>query len=76
MIDETIEDLHTIAAFLQELQKLKAQNDDKLKALIKLLKGDPVLKKHKVLIFSGARWITGACIPVDASKGNSPDARS
>ncbi len=52
MIDETIEDLHTIAAFLQELQKLKAQNDDKLKALIKLLKGDPVLKKHKVLIFS------------------------
>ena len=52
MIDETIEDLHTIAAFLQELQKLKAQNDDKLKALIKLLKSDPVLKKHKVLIFS------------------------
>jgi len=52
MIDETIEDLHTIAAFLQELQKLKAQNDDKLKAMIKLLKSDPVLKKHKVLIFS------------------------
>lgn len=52
MIDETIEDLHTIAAFLQELQKFKVQNDDKLKALIKLLKSDPVLKRHKVLIFS------------------------
>ena len=52
MIDETIEDLHTIASFLQELQKFKTEHDDKLKALIKLLKSDPVLKKHKVLIFT------------------------
>jgi hypothetical protein len=52
MIDETIDDLHTIADFLEELQKFKVEQDDKLKALIKLLKTDPVLKKHKVLIFT------------------------
>lgn len=52
MIDETIEDLHTIATFLQELQKFKIEHDDKLKALIKLLKSDAVLKQHKVLIFT------------------------
>jgi len=52
MIDETIDDLHSIADFLQELQKFKVEQDDKLKALIKLLKSDPVLKKHKVLIFT------------------------
>jgi superfamily II DNA or RNA helicase/HKD family nuclease len=52
MIDETIEDLHTIADFLQELQKFRPEHDDKLKALVKLLKTDPVLKKHKVLIFT------------------------
>jgi superfamily II DNA or RNA helicase len=52
MIDETIDDLHTIADFLQELQRFTPDQDDKLKALIKLLKSDPVLKKHKVLIFT------------------------
>jgi len=52
MIDETITDLVTIADFLQELKKFKVENDDKLKALVKLLKTDSVLKKHKVLIFT------------------------
>jgi hypothetical protein len=52
MIDETIDDLVTIADFLQELQKFRVEHDDKLKALLKLLKTDPVLKKHKVIIFS------------------------
>lgn len=52
MIAETITDLVTIADFLQELKKFKVENDDKLKALVKLLKTDPVLKKHKVLIFT------------------------
>lgn len=52
IIDEAIDDLHTIADFLQELQKFKAEHDDKLKALIKLLNSDSVLKKHKVLIFT------------------------
>lgn len=52
IIDESIEDLHTIADFLRELQQFKPDQDDKLKALTKLLKSDSVLKKHKVLIFT------------------------
>ena len=52
MLAETIDDLHQIAEFLNELKKFKPANDDKLKALIKLLKSDPVLKKQKVLIFT------------------------
>jgi HKD family nuclease len=52
MIDETIDDLVTVAEFLQELQKFLVEHDDKLKALLKLLKTDSVLKKHKVLIFT------------------------
>src|SRR5271157_703474 len=52
IIADTIEDLHSIADFLRELQKFKPEQDDKLKALIKLLKSDPVLKQHKVIIFT------------------------
>jgi len=52
IINETIDDLYQIAEFLNELRKFKPEQDDKLKALIKLLKSDPVLMKHKVLIFS------------------------
>ncbi|HPO14154.1 MAG TPA: helicase-related protein [Candidatus Hydrogenedentes bacterium] len=49
---ETFLDLDQVAEFLKEIRKFKPAHDDKLKALIKLLKSDPVLKKHKVLIFS------------------------
>ncbi|OGG49723.1 MAG: hypothetical protein A3F84_16160 [Candidatus Handelsmanbacteria bacterium RIFCSPLOWO2_12_FULL_64_10] len=52
IINETIDDLYQLAEFLDELRKFKPSNDDKLKALIKLLKTDPVLKKHKILIFT------------------------
>ena len=52
IITDTLEDLHTIADFLTELQKFKPEHDDKLKALLTLLTTDPVLKKHKVLIFT------------------------
>jgi len=52
MLAETVLDMDQIADFLKELQKLKPAQDDKLQALIKLLKTDPVLKKHKVMIFS------------------------
>jgi hypothetical protein len=38
--------------FLEELKKFKPTNDDKLKALVKLLKTDAVLSKHKVIIFT------------------------
>ena len=52
MLMESIADLDQVAEFLEELQKLKPKNDDKLQQLIKLLKSDPVLKQHKVIIFS------------------------
>ncbi len=52
ILAETFLDLHQVADFLEELGRFKPSHDDKLKALIKLLKTDPVLKEHKVLIFS------------------------
>jgi superfamily II DNA/RNA helicase len=52
MMGETIDDLHIIAEFLEDLRKFKPSHDDKLKALIKLLKSDPVLKRQKVLMFT------------------------
>ena len=52
MLAETMLDMDQLADFLRELQKLKPSQDDKLKALIKLLKEDKVLKKHKVMIFT------------------------
>lgn len=52
IIDDTLQDLEQVAAFLNELDKFKPSQDLKLRKLIKLLKDDPVLSKHKVLIFS------------------------
>jgi superfamily II DNA or RNA helicase len=52
ILAETYLDLDQIVDFLKELNKFKPSNDDKLRALIKLLKADPVVKNHKVLIFS------------------------
>jgi superfamily II DNA or RNA helicase len=52
MLDDCIDDLNQIADFTRELGKLGERHDDKLKALIKLLKTDPVLKSNKCLIFT------------------------
>lgn len=52
IINETFLDLDQIVDFLDELKKFKPSNDDKLRALIRLLKNDAVLKSHKVLIFT------------------------
>ena len=52
IIDETFLDMDEIVMFLAELKKFKPANDDKLKALVKLLKTDAVLSKHKVIIFT------------------------
>jgi superfamily II DNA or RNA helicase len=52
IIAETFLDLDQISEFLTELKKFKPSHDDKLRALVSLLKTDPVLKKHKVLIFT------------------------
>jgi superfamily II DNA or RNA helicase len=52
ILSESLQDLNQLAEFLNELRQFKPSQDDKLRALIKLLKTDPVLKKHKVMIFS------------------------
>lgn len=52
ILRETQDDMDQLVDFLEELKKFKPSNDDKLKALIKLLKTDEVLSKHKVIIFS------------------------
>jgi SNF2 family DNA or RNA helicase len=52
MLSESLQDLNQLAEFLNELRQFKPNHDDKLRALIQLLKSDPVLKKHKVMIFS------------------------
>ena len=41
-----------ILDFLDEFRTFEPKKDDKLQALIRLLKNDKVLKKHKVIIFS------------------------
>jgi superfamily II DNA or RNA helicase len=49
---DTYGDLDTLVQFLAELKQFTPAQDDKLKALVKLLKADPDLKGRKVLIFS------------------------
>jgi len=52
IFDETYSDLEQIVDFLEELKTFTPAHDDKLQSLIKLLKKDPVLSKHKVVIFT------------------------
>ena len=52
MLTETLLDLDTLSEFLKELIKSKPSQDDKLQALIKLLKTNKDLKNNKVLIFT------------------------
>lgn len=52
ILNETLQDLDQIAVFLNELRQFEPKHDDKLRALVRLLKSDPVLKRHKVLVFT------------------------
>ncbi len=52
ILNDTFSDLDQIVQFLDELSKFEPKHDDKLKALLKLLSTDRVLKRHKLLIFS------------------------
>ena len=63
ILNDTYGDLDQIVQFLEELKKFEPKHDDKLKALLRLLTTDRVLKKHKLLIFSEfadtARYLQG-----------------
>ena len=52
IFDDTFDDLETLVDFLEELKKFTPAHDDKLKALVKLLKSESELKGRKVLIFT------------------------
>jgi superfamily II DNA or RNA helicase len=52
ILDDTFDDLDQLVDFLREVGRVTPDRDDKLKALIKLLKTDPVLKTQKVIIFT------------------------
>jgi hypothetical protein len=55
ILDETYLDLDQIITFLNDLNDFSAATDDKVQALIKLLKEDPLLSTQKVLIFTEYR---------------------
>jgi len=52
ILDETYLDLDQTVRFLDELKQFEPAHDDKLRKLTHLLKTNPILKKHKVIIFS------------------------
>lgn len=52
ILDDCYDDLNQLAEFLELVGEVKPERDDKLKALIKMLKNDKVLKREKVLIFT------------------------
>jgi superfamily II DNA or RNA helicase/HKD family nuclease len=52
MLSESMLDLDQVAIFLDDARKFKPTTDDKLPALVKLLKTDKVMSKHKALIFT------------------------
>jgi len=52
IFNDTYADLETLVDFLEELKTFTPAQDDKLKALVKLLKSDAELKGRKVLIFT------------------------
>ncbi|MFM8331933.1 MAG: helicase-related protein [Candidatus Methylumidiphilus sp.] len=52
IMDDTFDDMSQLAEFLRLVSEVKPERDDKLKALIKLLKTDKALKKQKVILFT------------------------
>lgn len=52
MLDDVLDDLDQLAQFVEEVRRLDPKKDDKLLALVALLKKDPVLRRDKCLIFT------------------------
>jgi len=83
---DTMLDMDQLASFLDELKGFDPAHDDKLKKLIAILKTDPILCQHKVLIFTEyqttARYLAkqlqaagiGPLLQVDSQRGNASEA--
>lgn len=52
ILDDTFDDLNQIITFIELGAKVDPAKDDKLKALVRMLKSDKDLKERKVIIFS------------------------
>lgn len=52
LIDHCIDDMEQLAVFLDMVKDVTPKKDDKLQALIKLLKTDKVLKNQKLILFT------------------------
>src|SRR5690606_30922663 len=52
LIDDCIDDMEQLAVFLSMVKNVTPKKDDKLQALIKLLKTDEVLKNQKLILFT------------------------
>lgn len=52
IVQETILDMDQLLVFIKDLLDVKDQKDDKIEKLVETLKKNPLLRKHKVLIFS------------------------
>lgn len=55
MVLDSMVDLDALAGFLEELQTFSPETDDKLQVLLDLMQTDPILSRHKVLIFTEYR---------------------
>lgn len=52
LIDDCIDDMEQLAVFLGMIRDVTPKKDDKLQALIRLLKADKVLKSQKLILFT------------------------
>lgn len=52
MVIDSLKDMDQLAEFLNEIKEFDPAKDDKLQVLLKLLKTDPYLRNHKVLLFT------------------------
>ena len=55
MVLDAMLDLDQLARFLDELADFHPERDDKLQVLVRMMKADPILSQHKVLIFTEYR---------------------
>jgi len=52
ILEESYNDMDQAASFIEKTRQFNVSHDDKLAQLVKLVRTDPVLKQHKVLIFT------------------------
>ncbi len=52
IVNETLLDMDQLVVFIKDLMKIKGQRDDKLEQLVTKLRENPLLNKHKVIIFT------------------------